>query len=647
MYKLKEEFFDFEVFPNWWCVVLGKYPQDEVITEKLKNDFLVITSDMPDAREVLLKEVNNKEYAFFGYNNKHYDNIILNGVASGFNPRQLKILNDIMMNPEAAYLSAEHMRISPFARKKYNNFIYQDLYDDNTGSLKEKECCLQLDIRESSVPFDKENLTEEDKAEIISYCKHDVWSTMQFYKKITKIYVDSKLTLCKVFNLPIETAYKATNATLVGKILGAVKTSYPDALQLKITLPKQIEEYIKYSLPKAIIDHVTNSPKKLTVNLFKNIVDYANGGIHSIPCNNLQVKANDKMTLMNIDASSFYPAIMINFNLLSRSAKKKDLFTEIYKTRIAVKNGETDKIPEEFKTLIDQGYISEKDLIGAFKLVMNTTYGASGNKYLDLYDPFMTTNVCRVGQLLLTALANNLYNGVKGLQVVQTNTDGVLVYYPRSEEYMVKQICDAFTDITNILLEMEPEQMIWQRDVNNYVMYDQKGVEKPKGSQFVSVICQKGRYKIHPLDAFVSREAVKSYLSTGEDIVEHIYKERDLSKFVVTCHKGSFSSMVRQFNDGRPDEPLYKTNRVYASLNKNLGMLMKIKKFKGQNKKYKSPGCPEHCELINDDLSKYNVDDIKLDIDYMWYIEEAYKLLTDEWYEMTENGINKINLINE
>ena len=111
-----------------------------------------------------------------------------------------------------------------------------------------------------------ELVTEQDKEEIISYCKHDVWSTMQFYKSITKIYVDSKLTLCKVFNLPLETAYKATNATLVGKILGAVRTSYPDSAQLKITLPKQIEEYIKYSLPKSIVDHVTTSPEKLTVN---------------------------------------------------------------------------------------------------------------------------------------------------------------------------------------------------------------------------------------------------------------------------------------------------------------------------------------------------------------------------------------------
>ena len=34
---------------------------------------------------------------------------------------------------------------------------------------------------------------------------------------------------------------------------------------------------------------------------------------------------------------------------------------------------------------------------------------------------------------------------------------------------------------------------------------------------------------------------MKWYLKTGKDIVEHIYNETDISKFVVTCHKGKVS----------------------------------------------------------------------------------------------------------
>lgn len=191
--KLKEQFFDFEVFPNWWCCVIGLYPQDDNIPESIKNDFIVITSDNSKAREELLSIMQNINYCNFGYNNKYYDNIILNGIANGFTPRQIKILSDIIINPEAQYQSQEALRIAPFAKKKYQNFIYQDMFDDNDGSLKQKEACMQLDIRESNIPFDKQDLTENDKAEIIDYCKHDVWSGMQFYKQVLKSFVATKL----------------------------------------------------------------------------------------------------------------------------------------------------------------------------------------------------------------------------------------------------------------------------------------------------------------------------------------------------------------------------------------------------------------------------------------------------------------------
>jgi hypothetical protein len=477
---------------------------------------------------------------------------------------------------------------------------------------------------------------------------------MHFYRDILKGYVNSKLILCKVFGLDIETAYKATNATLVGKILGATRKSYADNTKETIIIPKSIKQYIEYALPKNVIDFIVNmkvysksvTDKKLTVDLFKNKVEFANGGIHSIPCNNLQVIANDEMCLANIDASSFYPAIMIYFNLLSRSVTKQDLFKLIYETRIKVKNKQFDQIDEAFKKLINDGMITYKELVNAFKLVMNTTFGASGNKYLDLYDPYMTTNVCRIGQLLLASLANNLYTQVEGLQVVQTNTDGVLVYFPRNKMDSVKQICNVFTETTEILLEVEEEYKTWQRDVNNYVLYDKDGGEKSKGAAFVSVICQPGRYRIHPLNAFVCREAIKNYLSKGEDIVEHIYNETDISKFVVTCHKGSFSGIVRGFNDGKPDEILHKVNRVYASLDKSLGMIYKTKVLNGEQKRYKSPGCPPHCELINESLSKYNINELRDKIDYMWYIEEAIAQLEEQWYEMRKDGIFPIKILN-
>lgn len=655
MKALKEQMFDFEVFPNWWCCVIGKYPEDDNIQESIKDDFIVISSDNPTAREDLLAIVTDRQYVNMGYNIKYYDNIILNGVANGFTPRQLKILNDIIINPERQYDSAENMRIAPFARKKYNNFIYQDMLDDNTGSLKEKEACMQLDIRESTVPFDKEDLTEEDKVDIISYCKHDVWATMMFYKIILKPFVATKLLVGKVFNLSAETCYKSTNANLSARALQAERKSFPDADRLDIEIPKELKQYIAYSLPAAVVNRLCASPEKFNAVLFDNDVSYSNGGIHSVPVRPaeisikskfpawfIRVKTGDGWSLINVDAGSFYPNLMVAWKGLSRTIADPSKFAGLIKTRLELKSvigpfeDKYGKHPENAPEEEYVAYKNAKEASQAYKLILNTTYGASGNKYLDLYDPYMTTYTCRLGQLLLTALANNLYTsiGKNNIRIIQTNTDGILIYIRDEYKDLMYKIGKQWEDICHIPLEFENEYQIWQRDVNNYIMGKQNGKVKTKGGFFVTDMQQPGHNRVRPLDCYVCREAIIECIAHGKDIVEHIYNESDISKFVITCHKGSFSGIVREFNDGRPDEVLHKCNRAYASLDKSLGEIKKTKTIKGEYKKYKAPGCPPHCALINEDLSTHTISEYKNDIDYMWYINETCEMLDAPWYDI-------------
>lgn len=616
-----KQFFDFEVFPNWWCCVVGEHNTE-------KEQFKVFTSDDTAVREKLLKVLGNPLSVNFAYNCKRYDNIILNAIALGFTPQQLRKLNNIIFDPSKATESHEHFRISSFARQRYRNFTFQDMFDDNTGSLKEKEASLQLDIRESEVPFDKENLTDREKADIIDYCKHDVWASMQFYDRVLKPFIDTKLLVGRVFHIPAAECYRLTNAMLSGQVLGAVRQSYQDSTREDITIPKSIENYIKYALPAAVIERVCASPKNFKVNLFGSTVSYANGGIHSVLEKKLFVQEDEDWALINIDAASFYPAIMIHFNLLSRSAGRADLFREMYEARLKFKEeGDTSR--------------EAKDISDAYKLILNTTYGASGNKYLALYDPYMTTNVCRIGQLLLTALANNMYNqiGKDNIRIVQTNTDGILVYIRRTHIDLLHAIGDEWTRTTNILLEYEVEEKIWQRDVNNYILYSKDGRETIKGEFFITEAVNPRSNRIRPLNMYVCKEAVKYHLRDGKDIIEHIYNERDISKFIVTASKGVFSRIVRSFTDGRPDEELHRTNRVYASLDTSLGMIYKIKRYKGEERKYKAPNCPEHCQLINDDLSTYDMNELKKDLDYMWYINKTIEMLSDEWWELKNNQI--------
>lgn len=664
--SLKEQMFDFEVYKNWWCVVIGKYPQDDNVTEEIKDDFCVITSDDVLAKDKVFAEIQNREYVNIGYNIKHYDNIILNGLASGFNPRQLRILSEIIIDPEAQYQSAEALRIAPFARRGYKHpdFIYQDELDDNTGSLKEKEACMQLDIRETTVPFDKEDLTDEEKAEIISYCKHDVWSSMRFYKVILKPFILTKLLVGKVFNIPVDVCYRSTNANLSARALNAKRASFTDANRQDIVIPEGLQQYIRYSLPKSIVDRICASPDKFDVVLFDNDVSYSNGGIHSVstrpaeisvksrfPGWFIHVKTGNGWSLINVDAGSFYPNLMVAWKGLSRSIPDPQKFAMMIKARLEMKaviapfEDKYGVHPERAPKEEYDRYINAKETSQAYKLILNTTFGASGNKYLDLYDPYMTTYTCRLGQLLLTALANNLYTSIgrNNIKIIQTNTDGILIYIRDEFKEMMYEIGRQWEQICHIPLEFENEYQIWQRDVNNYIMGKQNGKVKTKGGFFVTDMQQPGYNRVRPLDCYVCREAMIEYIAHGKDIAEHIFFETDVSKFVVSCHKGSFSGIVRELADGT-DEVLHKCNRAYASRNTKYGMIMKLKKLKGEWRKYKSPGCPPHCGLLNNDLSTYDMSVLRDDIDYEWYLNNTYEMLNDPWYEIQDGKLVKIEI---
>ena len=172
---MKMKFFDFEVFKNWWCVVVSdeedsylsspynyKFTKEEEY--KIKDKMRVYTSDMPQEKINEFKQDIVKGVAC-GYNIKGYDLIILNGVMMNFTPHQLYVLSELIINKGAtANKDIEHMRIATYAKRKYQGCeAIQDLMDDSVKGLKDKEAALGMDIRETTVPFDKEDLTDNDK----------------------------------------------------------------------------------------------------------------------------------------------------------------------------------------------------------------------------------------------------------------------------------------------------------------------------------------------------------------------------------------------------------------------------------------------------------------------------------------------------
>lgn len=639
---MTERFFDFEVLPHWWLCVFGDYKEN--VDEGIKDTFVVIHSDMDNAREKLIDLMREKDVALFGYNIKRYDLMIANAVYNGFTPEQIKIVNDIIINPSLKYSSKEHIRLQSFANRRISGCIYQDLMDDDPigGSLKDKEGNLGLSVLESSVDFNKEDLTEEDKEDLIYYCKHDVYATMYYYEKVRKPYVDTKLSLKYIDGISEADCYTNTNASLCAKILKAKKRDFADEYSDKVILPSFVKDYVYNALGSNLVDRVLNNPYVFKANsdtptsatitefIFNNEVLFGNGGIHSTRYKNLYVESDDEYMLVNLDVASFYPSLLIYFKYLSRGVENPELFTEIFNTRLTLKH-------KADKTEV------EKKLVGGYKLVLNTTYGASINRYLGLYDRHQGLATCRVGQLILTALAANLVRKISNLEVVQMNTDGILAYFRRKDFDSVKHICDEWSNMTKMTLEYDEVDKIWQRDVNNYLLLKHDGSKKIKGGWLSDSAINKGNSTISGLCAFVCTKAAQEFLINKTDIVKSILANTNLYDYVIYCKKGpTFSRVIQRYANGH-EEPLFKGNRVVATKDKNKGSLYKIKMNKGIPSYYKFADIPENCLVVNEAIDSYNFADIKKELDYMWYVQRTLDILDIDWVQLNHNKIEKIN----
>lgn len=645
---MKLRFFDFEVYPGWWMCSFGDLP-DNITTPQelkaqmieLKKTFKHVRSDRGNPRDEFLKLVKEDSVANVGYNIKRYDLTIANAVYQGFDAEEISIINNLLIKKNYDESSPLARRLAPFANRRMNSIVHLDLFDSSTGSLKDKEAILGLSVKETTVPFDKRDLSEEEKQDIQDYCDHDVFSSMYWYLHTVKPFVNTKLILCRKFNIEEKFGYNCTNAGLVSKALNVKRCSYADAEKVEISLPLRIKNYCETNLPDFVLKQVLSSKSTYNVNLFKNKVVFADGGIHSTYDTDefkmnkddrpvLHVKSNDEWTLLNVDAGSYYPSLMIQLGTISRCITRPELFKEIFDERMRIKHKKNKTKDDDDTQLAD-------------KLILNTTYGASGSEWLDLYDPYQRTRTCRFGQLFLIALACRLTKTIESLRVIQTNTDGILVYCKRSDIPLVQTLMNEWHETSGILLEEDYVDEIWQRDVNNYVMVKKGGKLKVKGGWLNHTIIRPGYIMISPRTAFVSARAVCEYLTKGKDIIKTIVECDDIMDFAITTTKGpTYNEVIYRYANGM-EIPTYNCNRLVASKNTNLGQVYKVKNTP-ENRSYTvAASTPEHSLLLNDDIDTYDFKEIKKELDYMYYINRSMEQMSGSWVELDWSGVYRTN----
>ena len=422
-------------------------------------------------------------------------------------------------------------------------------------------------------------LKPDELQNVISYCSADVDNTEKILLH-RKTDISTRIELLKMFDLPLTNIGK-TNAKLTATILEARKKIRDDEFIYDFPENLKLQNKEIYELYNQTLDYNNT----LTTNIcnVEHVLGY--GGLHGVKSGHFNGN------IWYCDVSSYYPTMMIKYNYLSRNVKSAKKYEEIYNLRMKYKKEKN---------------IRERGL----KLVLNTTCGATKNKYNDLYDPKMVNQICISGQLFLVDLLEKLEPYIT---LIQSNTDGIMFISHNDDK--IKEELQKWGNRTKFNISIDKIKEIWQKDVNNYITVFENGKIYVKG----------GYVKFHEGGSFSNNTAtiidtaVVQYIVNKIPVEDTINNCNDLIKFQYICKKGQTYLRVEQDNKIVND-----CNRVFASKNKSKGNLYKVKE---NGRKDSIANLPPNCDVVNEKLetSDYTIDNV----DKNWYILVAYNRIND------------------
>ena len=557
-------FYDFEVFKYDWLVVVIN--PIEKTTAKIAND--------KDKLAAYHKQ--HKDQIWIGYNSRNYDQYILKSILLGFDPKEV---NDWII--QGGNKGWEYSSI--LNQIQLYNYDCQNKFN----SLKQLEGFMGNSVQETSVPFDIDRkLTPEELELTFKYCTHDVEQTMEVFMQ-KKADFDAHMALIKAFNLPLKNISR-TQAQLSALALGCSKQDHFDEWDLKFVDTLQITKY-QYVMSWFLDQKQVKDYK----NFFETIVCgvphvFGWGGLHGAPDHPIHRKG----LLLHVDVTSFYPSIMIRYDMLSRNVRDKAVYKQIYDTRVALKAA------------------GKKAEQAPYKIILNATYGICKDPTSSAYDPRQANNVCVNGQLLLLDLLEHLEGHC---ELIQSNTDGLIIQIPDTDEAfdLVDDICYEWESRTGMKLGFDVITEIWQKDVNNYIFKFADGKVERKGAY------------VKPLndldnDLPIVNKALVAFMVDGVSIEKTIgdcTDLKDFQKIVKLSNKYKYA-----WHGG--SKLTEKTFRVFASKNPFNGYIGKQKDDGMTIEKFANT--PEHCFIVNENVNGVKAPD---DLDKSYYIALAYKRL--------------------
>ena len=384
---------------------------------------------------------------------------------------------------------------------------------------------------------------------------------------------------------------------------GSFQYKVPDFIEFQTpalcALLQQIRT-AKFGIDHAGIVQMPDFLKDYKIDIGESVYRMGIGGLHSSETR-VSHYSDDNCVLLDRDVTSYYPMIKIVLGLYPKQigAAYLKVYKSIFDRRIAAKRA------------------GNKNVAETLKIVLNGAFGKLGSPYSVLYAPELMIQVTITGQLAILMLIEQME--LRGMHVVSANTDGFVTRVPQDRRWQFSATCADWELQTGFNTEETEYISLNAANVNNYlalakegdkIKVKSKGTFTPSGPGLPGAAGQK---KNPNMD--ICTDAVVAYLKDGTPIEETIEWCTDPRRFLV----------VRRVTGGamKDDDKIGKALRWYYSKDVQGGFVY----AKNGNAVPESIGARLMMELV---------DRVPADLDFDYYIREAYAILQDLGVEVID-----------
>lgn len=614
--------YDIEVFPNCFHCTCRCTENNELYTFEISYRKNQLTQ---------LVDFFYSNRMFCGYNNKHYDDVIINYIIDY--QQKMKCLHwtivcDSIFNLSKTIVKSEEGNTERFKRWKYANFF--ESMDLLTLQFSSK---LRVGLKEMQVTMHYPNVLEyggdfnsylkdEDIDEMIEYNINDVDSTTELLNRLDEYGENpekSAIELRKFIEQEYDINAYSMDSVKFGETILAKKYCKATGISKKqletmrspmdyIPLKDVILPFIKYKNPKlqAVLEEMKGQivyskerkgyEKQFVLSNTRYSIGV--GGIHSINTPRVYVP-NDNEYIGHADVASMYPSFIVQYKWIPRHLGEEfwQVYSTIYHERLEAKHS------------------GQKLKSDALKLTLNSVTGKMQQETSWMYDPFSVFKIRINGQLVLLMLVDRLLE--LGCEIVQVNTDGVM-YVAKKDLYdLIGEKIKEVEDITRLSFETDRYEAFYQYAVNDYFgvvdgwseSHSPKLIER-KGMFITENRLGKGMAPV------VIPKAVINYFLTKEPVSDYIKRQTDIRDFLIT------QRVDKKFQIVHGETNVQRINRYYASTNGEY-----LFKLSPDDSRDKTNMLTKSGVTI---LNKF--DDLPIEsrkINYRYYISEASKIIAD------------------